>query len=32
MIEWTVENTFYFATIVSALFLIILYLLFLKRK
>jgi len=32
MIDWSVENTYYFAAIISALFLIILYFLFLRRK
>ena len=31
MIEWTVENTYYFAAIVSSIFLIITYFLFLRE-
>jgi len=32
MIEWNAENTFYFAAIISSLFLIAIYFLFLKKK
>jgi len=32
MIEWNAENTFYYAAIVSSIFLIVLYFLFRKMK
>ncbi|KKS88134.1 MAG: hypothetical protein UV64_C0029G0007 [Parcubacteria group bacterium GW2011_GWC1_43_11b] len=32
MIEWNIENTIYFGIIVSSLFLIMIYFLFIRRK
>lgn len=32
MIEWNAENTFYFAAIISSIFLIAIYILFVRRK